>query len=58
MTLKHYFERDEGLEEAGGGQYLARLAGSAVTVINASIMGGRSTTWHCGARWSPSARRW
>ena len=39
VTLKHYFERDEGLEEAGGGQYLARLAGSAVTVINAEHYG-------------------
>jgi replicative DNA helicase len=39
VTLKHYFERDEGLEEAGGAQYLARLAGSAVTVINAEHYG-------------------
>ncbi len=39
VTLKHYFERDEALEEAGGGQYLARLAGSAVTVINAEHYG-------------------
>ena len=39
VTLKHYFERDEGLEDAGGGQYLARLAGSAVTVINAEHYG-------------------
>ena len=39
VTLKHYFERDEGLEQAGGGQYLARLAGSAVTVINAEHYG-------------------
>ena len=39
VTLKHYFERDEGLTDAGGGQYLARLAGSAVTVINAEHYG-------------------
>ena len=39
VTLKHYFERDEALEEAGGGQYLARLAGSAVSVINAEHYG-------------------
>ena len=58
VTLKHYFERDEALEEAGGGRYLARLAGSAVTVINAEHYGARSTTWRCAARWSPSAKRW
>ena len=39
VTLKHYFEHDEALEEAGGAQYLARLAGSAVTVINAEHYG-------------------
>ena len=39
VTLKTYFENDEALEEAGGGQYLARLAGSAVTVINAGHYG-------------------
>ena len=39
VTLKHYFERDEALAEAGGGAYLARLAGSAVTVINAEHYG-------------------
>ena len=39
VTLKHYFENDEALAEAGGGQYLARLAGSAVTVINAENYG-------------------
>ncbi|MGD9538887.1 MAG: replicative DNA helicase [Alphaproteobacteria bacterium] len=35
ITLKHMFEADEGLSEAGGAQYLARLAGAAVTIINA-----------------------
>ena len=39
VTLKSYFEHDEGLKEAGGGAYLARLAGSAVTVINAEHYG-------------------
>ena len=39
VTLKSYFENDEALAEAGGGQYLARLAGSAVTVINAGHYG-------------------
>ena len=39
VTLKTYFENDEALEEAGGGQFLARLAGSAVTVINAELYG-------------------
>ena len=34
MTLKTYFRNEEALKEADGGQYLARLAGSAVTVIN------------------------
>ena len=39
VTLKTFFENDEALKEAGGGQYLARLAGSAVTVINAGHYG-------------------
>ena len=39
VTLKTFFEGDEALKEAGGGQYLARLAGSAVTVINAEHYG-------------------
>jgi len=34
VTLKHHFDQDEGLTEMGGGQYLARLAGAAGTVIN------------------------
>ena len=29
VTLKTYFQDDEALKEAGGGQYLSRLAGSA-----------------------------
>ena len=39
VTLKTYFADDEALKEAGGGQYLARLAGSAVTIINAGHYG-------------------
>lgn len=39
VTLKHYFENDSALDEAGGARYLARLAGSAVTVINAEHYG-------------------
>ena len=39
VTLRAYFENDEALKEAGGAQYLARLVGSAVTVINAGHYG-------------------
>ncbi len=39
VTLKPYFENDEALKEAGGARYLARLAGSAVTVTNAGNYG-------------------
>lgn len=39
VTLKNYFERDEGLAEIGGTQYLARLAGSATAIINAEFYG-------------------
>lgn len=34
VTLKHYFEKDTELADVGGGDYLARLAASAVTVID------------------------
>ena len=34
VTLKHYFDQDEALADIGGGAYLAKLAASAVTVIN------------------------
>lgn len=36
VTLKAYFERDAMLESVGGTAYLARLATSATTVINAT----------------------
>ncbi|MFQ5984631.1 MAG: replicative DNA helicase [Alphaproteobacteria bacterium] len=39
VTLKTYFENDEALSDLGGAQYLVRLAGSAVTVINAEDYG-------------------
>ena len=39
VTLKHYFESDDALADIGGAQYLARLAGSAVTIINAEDYG-------------------
>src|SRR5690606_9000710 len=39
VTLKSYFERDEALKDVGGAQYLARLAGSAVTILNAEDYG-------------------
>jgi replicative DNA helicase len=39
VTLKPYFDRDEALTDIGGAGYLARLAGSAVTIINAEDYG-------------------
>ena len=39
VTLKHYFEGDEALANVGGAQYLARLVGSVVTIINAEDYG-------------------
>jgi len=35
VTLKPFFEKDEMLEEVGGGIYLSKLAASAITIINA-----------------------
>ena len=35
VTLKVYFENDEALAQVGGAGYLARLAASAATIINA-----------------------
>jgi len=34
VTLKHYFDRDDALAEVGGAQYLARLAGAAVSLFS------------------------
>ena len=39
FTLTPFFEKDERLEEVGQAQYLARLAVSAATVINAADYG-------------------
>ncbi len=39
VTLKRYFEADENLADIGGPAYLADLAASAVTVINAGEYG-------------------
>ncbi|MEP3244968.1 MAG: replicative DNA helicase [Sneathiella sp.] len=39
VTLKSYFENDEALSDIGGAQYLARLAASATTIINAENYG-------------------
>jgi replicative DNA helicase len=38
-TLKNYFEQDASLAEIGGVPYLAKLAGAAVTIINAADHG-------------------
>jgi replicative DNA helicase len=35
VTLKNHFENDQSLKEIGGPAYLARLAASATTIINA-----------------------
>jgi replicative DNA helicase len=34
VTLKHYFDQDAALADIGGGAYLAKLAGAAITVFN------------------------
>jgi replicative DNA helicase len=39
VTLKNLFDQDGALAEIGGAQYLARLAASAVTIINAEGYG-------------------
>jgi len=39
VTLKTYFDNDEALDEIGGAPYLARLAASATTIINAEDYG-------------------
>lgn len=39
VTLAHHFREDDDLSEVGGAGYLATLAGSAVTVINAPHYG-------------------
>ncbi len=39
ITLKRYFEQDDSLSDVGGPVYLAELASSAVTIINAGEYG-------------------
>ncbi|MDA5194341.1 replicative DNA helicase [Govanella unica] len=39
VTMKPFFERDPALADVGGAQYLARLAGAAVTILNAEDYG-------------------
>ncbi|MCF8473676.1 MAG: replicative DNA helicase [Emcibacter sp.] len=39
VTLKPYFENEESLAEIGGTEYLARLAGSAISIINTAEYG-------------------
>jgi len=39
VTLKTYFDNDDALDEIGGAPYLARLAASATTIINAEDYG-------------------
>lgn len=39
VTLKNYFEKDADLEHVGGAEYLADLAASVVSVINAGDYG-------------------
>lgn len=39
ITLKEYFDRDNALADVGGGQYLAQLAASVVSIINTEDYG-------------------
>src|SRR5258707_6625549 len=39
VTLQNLFDQDSALTEIGGAQYLARLAASVVTIINAGDYG-------------------
>ncbi len=39
ITLKEYFDRDNALAEVGGGQYLAHLAVSVISIINTEAYG-------------------
>ena len=39
ITLKEYFDRDNTLTEVGGGQYLAQLVGSVISIINTEDYG-------------------
>lgn len=39
VTLKNYFEHDEGVSQLGGTAYLSKLASNATTIINAKQYG-------------------
>ena len=39
VTLKNYFEHDEGVNQLGGTAYLSKLASNATTIINAKQYG-------------------
>src|SRR6266851_2959090 len=39
VTLKGYFDQDQDLAEVGGAQYLTRVAGAVVSIINAADYG-------------------
>jgi replicative DNA helicase len=39
VTLKNYFEKEGNLEHVGGTEYLAELASSVITMINAEGYG-------------------
>jgi len=46
ITLKEYFDRDDALAEVGGGQYLAQLAASVISIINTSDYGKKIYDFH------------
>jgi replicative DNA helicase len=39
LTLKHYFDDDEGLKELGGARYLAQLGGHVISLANTEAYG-------------------
>jgi len=49
VTLKNSFEKEGDLEHVGSTEYLAELAFSAITIINAEVMDARSMTCICAA---------
>ena len=58
VTLARYFQSDEALCDVGGPQYLARLAGAAVTIVNAPDYGRDSDARRIrGARCRSRSRR-
>ncbi|MFW8584144.1 hypothetical protein ACOJBM_01920 [Rhizobium beringeri] len=50
VTIKTFLKADEKIGDMTVSQYLASLVSNAVTVINAEITVGRSTTWRCAGR--------